>query len=191
MFSAYIPSPNNCRFEGQDPDEKILLLLRAHPITNLPWLIPAIFFFTFPFIIAKILPFLGVNPALIPDIVSVPLLILNYLLVLIISFEGFLHWYFNATLVTNEKIVDIDFESLLHKSVDLAPLSKIEEADSTIRGLLGTFFNFGIVTVQTAGSKIAIEIKDTPHPAQVADLILDLAKKTHASHGGDNIHANN
>lgn len=191
MFPAYIPNPANCRFEGQDPDEKILLLLRAHPITNLGWLITAIFFFIFPFIIVKILPFLGINPRLIPDIVSISFLILNYLLVLVISFEGFLHWYFNATLVTNEKIVDIDFESLLHKSVDLAPLSKIEEADSTIRGLLGTFFNFGNVTVQTAGSKIAIEMKDTPHPAQVADLILDLAKKTHANHGGGSNHALN
>ena len=42
-------------------------------------------------------------------------------------FEGFLNWYFNVTLITDQKIVDIDFEYLLYKAVNLAPLSKIEE----------------------------------------------------------------
>lgn len=183
MFSAYVSNPDYCRFEGQDPSEKVLLLLRAHFITNLGWLSLAIFMFALPFLISQVLPFLSIDPALVPDMVVVSFFILDYLLALIISFEGFLSWYFNATLVTNEKIVDIDFHSLLHKSVDLAPLSKIEEADSTIQGIMGTFFNFGNVTVQTAGSKIAIEMKNVPRPAQVADLILDLAKKMHTGHG--------
>ena len=179
MFPAYVVRPNNCRFEGQDPNEKILLLLRAHPITNIPWIILALALLIYPFFVPKVLPFTGLNIDLIPQPFQLIFLIINYLLVIIITFEGFLNWYFNATLVTDEKIVDIDFEHLLYKAVNLAPLSKIEETDSVTAGILGTIFNFGNVRVQTAGENIAIEMKNIPRSAQVADMILDLVGKPH------------
>lgn len=180
MFPAYLENPINCRFEGQDPTEKILLLLRAHPVTNIPWIFFATIFFLIPFFVPKITSsFLGFNLNLIPDVYLTAFLIIDYLLVLVIAFEGFLYWYFNVTLITNEKIIDIDFEPILYKGVDLAPLPKIEETDSTTAGIFGTFFNFGHVSVQTAGAKVAIEMKNVPKPALVADLILDLAKRPH------------
>lgn len=179
MFSAYIERPANCRFEGQDPGETILLLLRAHPITNLSWIFISIFIFFVPFVVFKIAPLTGFNIALFPPTYQLAGIILNYLLVLIIVFEGFLNWYFNVTLITNEKIIDMDFEHLLYKAVDLAPLPKIEETDSVTAGMLGTLFNFGNVKVQTAGATVAIEMHNIPNPAAVADMILDLIGKSH------------
>lgn len=179
MFPSYIEHPRNCKFEGQDGDEKILLMLRAHPITNLAWIITAILIFLLPFLVAWLLPILGVNLSFIPQTTKTSFLIINYLLVMVISFEGFLHWYFNVTLVTNKKVLDIDFTSLLYKSVSLAPLKNIEETDSTVAGLAGTIFHYGDVTIQTAGAKVAIEMVKVPKPAIVADLILDLAQKPH------------
>lgn len=181
MFSAYIEQPTNCRFEGQDPGEKILLLLRAHPITNLPWISLSILIFFVPFFIPAIASMMQFDLSSIPQTYLLAGLIINYLLVLIIAFEGFLEWYFNATLITDEKVIDIDFSQLLYKAVDLAPLSKIEETDSVTAGLAGTFFNFGNVKVQTAGATVAIEMRNIPHPSAVADLILDLIGKPHAS----------
>jgi len=104
--------------------------------------------------------------------------------VLIIAFEGFLYWYFNVTLITAQKIIDIDFEPVLYKGVDLAPLSKIEETDSKTAGIFGTFFNFGNVAVQTAGATVAIEMRNVPRPAHVADIILDQAGIPHQHVGG-------
>ena len=184
MFNAYVQNPQNHKFEGQDPNEKILLLLRAHPITNIPWIFLAIVVFIFPFIAPSLALFLGFNLNLIPQTFLLIFLIIDYLLSLLIAYEGFLYWYFNTTLITNEKIVDINFESLLYKGVDLAPLTKIEEADSTTAGIFGTFFDFGNVLVQTAGARVAIEMKKVPHSAQVADLVLDLAKIPHEHPGG-------
>lgn len=184
MFPSYIQNPQNCSFEGQDPNEKILLLLRAHPITNIPWIILAIIVFVIPFFAQRISLFFGFSLNFLPPTFLLIFLIIDYLLVLIISFEGFLYWYFNATLITNEKIVDINFESLLYKAVDLAPLSKVEEADSTTAGIFGTFFDFGNVQVQTAGARVAIEMKKIPHASKVADLVLDLAKIPHEKAGG-------
>ena len=179
MFSSYIVRPTDCSFEGQDPEEKILLLLRAHPITNIPWILLSLALFAFPFFLPIALPFTGLDLNLIPSAFQLIYLIINYLLVLLVAFEGFLNWYFNATLITNEKIVDIDFEHLLYKAVNLAPLAKIEEADSVTAGILGTIFNFGNVKVQTAGAKVAIEMEKITHAAQVADMVLDLAGKPH------------
>ena len=179
MFSSYLVRPQNCQFEGQDPDEKILLLLRAHPITNLPWIFLSIFVFFLPFFVPQIANLLNFNWNIIPQNFQIILLIINYLFVLTVVFEGFLGWYFNATLVTSEKILDIDFEYLLYKGVDIAPLPKVEEADSVTAGILGTVFNFGDVRVQTAGATVAIEMKKIPKPSTVADLILDLADKSH------------
>lgn len=179
MLSSYIERPKHCCFEGQDPDEKILLLLRAHPITNIPWIIFAIFVFIIPFAVQRVIPYTGFDLPLMPQSFLLILLIINYILVLITVFEGFLGWYFNVTLVTNEKIVDIDFAYLLYKAVDLAPLGKIEETDSVTAGIVGTIFNFGNVRVQTAGASVAIEMKNIPQPATVADMVLDLIGKPH------------
>lgn len=179
MFSAYIERPKNCQFEGQDPGERILLLLRAHQITNLPWIFLSIFVFFVPFIVARLAPYIGINLDLLPQNYLIAGLIINYLLVLIIVFEGFLEWYFNATIITNEKVIDIEFAQLLYKAVDLAPLGKIEETDSVTAGIIGTIFNFGNVKVQTAGATVAIEMHNIPRPALVADMILDLIGKPH------------
>lgn len=185
MFSSYIQNPETYSFEGQDPNEKILLLLRAHPITNLPWIFLSLLIFIFPFFAPKLSLFLGFDFNTLPPTFLIVFLIVNYLLVLAIAYEGFLYWYFNVDLITTEKVVDINFESLLYKGVDLAPLNKIEEADSITAGIFGTIFNFGNVLVQTAGAKVAIEMKKIPQPARVADLILDLAKVPHEHMEGE------
>ena len=187
MFNAYIKNPLNHRFEGQDPNEKILLLLRAHPITNIPWITLSIILFIIPFLASKIALFFGFNLNAVPQTFLLIFLIIDYLLSLLVAYEGFLNWYFNVDLITNEKVVDIDFEHLLYKAVDLAPLGKIEEVDSVTAGIIGTIFNFGNVSIQTAGAKVAIEMKNIPQSATVADLILDLAKVPHEHHsGGEN-----
>ena len=185
VFNAYIQNPQTCQFEGQDPNEKILLLLRAHPITNIPWIFLSILLFLLPFFAPRVALFFGFNLNLVPQTFLLIFLIINYMLTLLIAYEGFLHWYFNVDLITNEKVVDIDFEHLLYKAVDLAPLSKIEEADSVTAGIFGTIFNFGNVSIQTAGAKVAIEMKNIPKSAHVADLILDLAKVPHEHLGGN------
>src|SRR3990167_3419266 len=145
MFSSYIEHPIGCRLEGQDPDEKILLLLRAHPITNIPWIVFAIFVFAVPFIVQKAAPLFEFSLALVPQSFILVLLIINYLLVLVVTFEGFLSWYFNVYIVTDKNIVDVDFHSILFKNIDVAPLRNIEDTSSSMGGILSSFFHFGAV----------------------------------------------
>ena len=143
MFPSYTENPSNVCFEGQDPDETILLLLRAHPITNLSWIIPAVIIFFIPFLTPPILNNLGFGGILnLPATYISAALVINYLLVLVITFEGFLYWYFNVYIVTSKNIVDIDFHSILFKNIDLAPLKNVEDTSSNMGGILKAIFNY-------------------------------------------------
>lgn len=179
MFRAYIENPPNCRFEGQDDDETILLLLRAHPITNLGWIIPAILLFFVPFFAPDILRLLNFNISTIPPQFGVVFLIINYLLVLTVVFEGFLYWYFNVYIVTDKNIVDIDFHSILFKNIDVAPLRNIEDTSSSMGGILSSIFNYGDVFIQTAGATKNIDLHSVPKPHHIADFILDEAHRVY------------
>lgn len=187
MFPAYVERPADCRFEGQDPDEKILLLLRAHPITNLGWIIGSILLFLAPFFIPKALQILNLNLSIVPDNLPVLFLIINYLLVLIIVFEGFLGWYFNVYIVTEKNIIDVDFHSLLFKNIDVAPLRNIEDTASSMGGIFNSIFHYGNVFIQTAGTSRNIDFHSVQRPHHVADFILDEAHKIYGK-GRDAYH---
>ena len=179
MFSAYIEKPRDYRFEGQDDDEEILLVLRAHPVTNLKWIVPAIFLIILPFFEPNILLKLGLSVSLIPASLILVYILLNYLLTLTIIFEGFLHWYFNVYIITEKSIIDVDFYSVLYKNIDVAPLRNIEDTSSSMKGILNSVFNYGNVSVQTAGASNTITLESVPRPHDVADFILDQANRNY------------
>lgn len=184
MFSSYIEHPKNSHFEGQDADEEILLLLRAHPITNLSWIIPVILLLFLPAIVPQLIDLLTIDLPILPPIFATALVIINYLLVLVITFEGFLYWYFNVNIITDRKIIDIDFVSVIFKNVDQALLKEVQEAQSSVGGFLGMIFNFGNVFVQTAGANVTVDFKNIPHPTKVADLLMDQVHKVGGGHAG-------
>ena len=171
-------NPINIFFEGQDQDETILLLLRAHPITNLSWIIPAVLIFFVPFFVPPALNNLGFGTILnLPSTYLSTFLVINYLLVLVISFEGFLYWYFNVYIVTSKNLVDVDFHSILFKNIDLAPIKNVEDTSSSMGGILKSIFNYGDVFVQTAGAVKSIDFHSVPNPHKVSDFILDQTHK--------------
>ena len=188
MFSSYIEHPAALRFEGQDHDEKILLLLRAHPVTNLNWIFGALLLFLLPFFLPGIFELANLNLSSVPSNYGILLLIINYLLVLIIVFEGFLHWYFNVYIVTEKNVIDVDFHSLLFKNIDVAPLRNIEDTSSSMGGLLSSIFHYGNVFIQTAGTSRNIDFQAVPRPHHVADFILDETHKIHGK-GGHNAYS--
>lgn len=184
MFPSYVENPQDLRFEGQDSSEQILLLLRAHPITNLKWIIPAIVLFFLPFFIETVLVMFSVPSNIVPESFALVLLLFNFLLIMVISFEGFLYWYFNVYIVTNKNIIDVDFHSILYKNIDVAPLRNIEDTSSSMGGILSSIFHFGNVYIQTAGAAKNIDLIDVPRPHHVADYILDETHKIHNAHKG-------
>jgi membrane protein YdbS with pleckstrin-like domain len=97
-----------------------------------------------------------------------------YLLIAAFVFTRFLGWFFNVGIVTDKRIVDIDFFGLLYKEITSADLNKIQDVSQQQVGAIRALFDFGDIFVQTASETAKIEFEAVPHPARVIDLIDNL-----------------
>ncbi len=177
FYDSLVENPIDCRFEGQDEDEEILLLVRAHPITNLGWIFGAVVVFSLPFLVPAVVVLFGFNLSTVPDKYLLALFLIDYLLALVVIFEGLLGWYFNVSILTNKRILDVDFHSALAKDVDIALLQDVQEAKASMGGIWGLIFNYGDVFIQTAAAKVEVDCKNVPQPNKIADQIMDAAER--------------
>jgi hypothetical protein len=180
-LSAFAYKPRGVRFETQETKETVELFLRQHPIVNIPWIT-----------LAAILLFIPSFVPLMMQIVKLPFsLPMNYVFVVTIFWYvasfGFIltnlmHWFFNIYIVTDERIVDIDFYFLLYKHFSEAELTKIQDISFTSSGILPTIFNYGNVMIQTASEMPTLEFEMVPHPDKVVEMIRDLTEKIKGTH---------
>ena len=171
-FSAFNLYPTDIGFETKDENEKIILMLRQHPIINVKWIAITLLLLIGP----TILNALGVF-SLLP--VGFPLVITMawYLVTSAYAIEGFLNWYFNVYFVTTEGVIDVDFFNLINKRVSDAELDKIQDVSYTTGGVLGTMLNFGNVQIQTAAEISEFVFESVPNPEKVAKILDDLMDK--------------
>lgn len=168
-FDAFAPKPEGIFFDSQEREEQVVLLLRKHPITQLGWILTAIALVFFPLV----LRFIPVFSAL-PLRFELAAFVLWYLLITGFVLESFLSWFFNVYIITDERVIDVDFLSLIYKNVSAAKLDNIEDVTATTGGALRSVFNFGTVVIQTAGAQQELEFEDVPHPAKVTKLLNEL-----------------
>lgn len=173
-FGSFCPFPTNFGFDVQHSQEKVLLLMRQHFITNTGWIVFCVFLAFLPslfpvFSLLSFLPgsFLGI------------LKLTWYFLVAGLALERFVLWYYNVYIVTNERIIDIDFYSLLFKRVSEAKLDRIEDITSASGGIMQSFFDYGDVIVQTAAEVPEIEFERVPHPDLVTKVVSELIERPH------------
>lgn len=170
IFSAFMTQPSQVYFETQQEDEHILMLIRQHPIVNLKWIVTSLLLILLPSVVLSIFPFLDFLPTQF-DFFAI---IGWYLFVFVFAIEGFLSWYYNIYIITDERIIDVDFYSLLYRSVSEAKIEKIEDVTSTMTGLTGTLFNFGTISIQTAAEKREFEFVHVPQPTQITKFLNEL-----------------
>lgn len=158
------------KFEAQETDEKVILVLRAHPITQLSWVIASIF----AFIILVALNFF------LPSVLDVrQIVFLNFFFVIIILsyiWLNILFYIFNVGIVSSKRILDVDFHSILYRETSESRLSNVEDITSRQAGYFGSFFHYGNVFVQTAGTEINIEFLNVPEPTEVVRIINSLLR---------------
>lgn len=171
VMGAYCVRPGS-RFVTQQEDEEIVLLLRAHPITNVPWIILAILMFIFPIFLLNTGMFSAV-----PGKFIFMGRVTWYLMIIMFVLEKILYWYYSVFIVTNERLVDIDFYNLMYRMVTYANLNHIEEPASTTGGFIRSLFQYGNVWVTTASEKPTVEALNVPYPDKVVDIISRLSEE--------------
>ncbi len=158
------------KFESQANDEEVLLVLRAHPITQIPWIVNGIIFIVILiFLDFVFLGSLKVNQGFFINFLGI-VFILSYL------WFNFLGYFFNVGIVTDMRVIDIDFNAVIYKEFTDASLSKIEDITAKSGGYFASIFDYGNIFTQTAGTEVNIEFLKVPKPSQVVSIINSLTR---------------
>lgn len=162
-------------FPGQQADEKVYMVFRQHWMVLVLKLIIWVWFLVF---------YLGIDylsVSYFPNVLAPNLLQLvevfkvMYLMFLALGlFIIFILYYLNYDIITNERVVDIDQNSLLHHTMSELHLDQIQDVTAEVHGLLENMFNYGDVYIQTAGETQRFLFNKIPNPSKVTKLILDL-----------------
>lgn len=92
-------------------------------------------------------------------------------------------------IVTDHRVIDSEQHGFFNRSVSELSLSKIQDISVATRGAVATFFDFGDVEIQTAGTKEKFLFKQIPHPQAVKDQIMEAHNEFIKQHrGGSEIH---
>jgi hypothetical protein len=177
-ISSTIVLPEKLEFETQNPNERVFIMLRKHLFTNLGWIVTSAISFLIPIVVLLLLntsevDIYGTFPFLKPSYVWCAVLIW-YMLVITNGLMKFLDWYFNIYVITNERIIDFDFNPFAYHKISEAGLESIVDATQETIGFLPMLFNYGDVYIQTAGERREFDFLSVAHPAWVRDKIMDL-----------------
>jgi uncharacterized membrane protein YdbT with pleckstrin-like domain len=157
------------RFVAQDAEEKIVLLLRKHPVTNIPWIVITLFMLFAPAVLSffPIIEFL-------PERFQFIAILGWYLITTAFAFEKFLSWFFNVYIITDERIFDVDFVNLVYREIAEANIDQIQDVNVKVGSAIRTVFNYGDILIQTASAQPNIELEACPNPDRVAQVIREL-----------------
>lgn len=178
LLSTFYENPQQIRFQDQHDHEKILLFLRKHWVTNIPWI-------TLSFILLLV-PVFGIPFINISDLINLTIpfnyliagIMFWYLLTFGFILTSFLFWFYNVGIITNERIIDVDYIYLLYSEVTATVIEKIEDVTNKRGGFLEVIIDSGDVFVQTAGTEPNIEFQNIPKPNLVVKTLTNLLQRS-------------
>lgn len=173
FYSAFSHYPKGFTFKDQEEDEEVILLVRQHLITNLPWIlgftllgfIPPLFFFFSPFFLSSF----PVSGSMIAIIVS-----FYYLALFTFAILYFALWYFNVGIITSKRIIDIDVPNILIRVLSEARLNAVQDVTITQVGGIRSIFNYGDVDIQTEAVRQNLEFYRVPQPNFIRTVVGNL-----------------
>ena len=171
VFHIFKESSNT--FEGQEPGEKVIMLIRRHPfyiILNfvlffLAWIIPALVAYIF-------LPY-AAEYALVPFLFFLASL---WLLLLWQMFFYLLTMYtLDVWIVTDRRVIDSTQHGFFSRTISELHVHRIQDISVQIQGPIQTLLHFGDLLIQTAGTEDRFKFIQIPRPEQVKNEIMKIA----------------
>ena len=159
------------RFETQHKSEEVILVVRKHPLTQLSWILNSIFLI----VISLFLTFF-LFPLFFPEKYVFVFFLFAVLFTFSYIWINFLLWFFTVGIVTNQRIIDLDFYNVLYKEFSATTIEEVSELTTNIGGFFGSLFHFGDVFIKTQGFQQNIEFDDVPQPSEIVRIINQLMK---------------
>lgn len=185
--------PFNIHVHGKNEDEIILLFIREHKVTLF-----------FDILLYSIVLF-------VPYFIRISLELLNkYLLGNTISFGNFFQstfwiagnvlwlayalrgyfniffrWFYNINILTNNRLMDVDFIGIFSVRIEETSITSIEDVKDHQKGIIQSVFNMGDIEIFTASGKTTFSLNNVPKAYKVRDFMMDVIvaerKKQNAS----------
>lgn len=174
IFAALAHHPHGFNFAHQDEDEEIILFTRRHFITNLPWIVIAFLALLIPLLFSSVLQLINLPLFRLSFSAATILLCFYYLMIFGFAFYNFLDWFYNIGIVTQKRILDIDFMHLSYIDIAITQLPEIEDVVHRQKGFFASFFDYGDVIAHTVPGKENFVFERIPHPTQVVDIMSKL-----------------
>jgi len=168
-IAAFNYYPDHAKFIAADSKEKIVLILRRHPITNLRWMMVALGMILGPFFASFL-----IEMDFVPMGYQLVGMMIWYLITMAFVIEQFLSWYFNVNVVTDERVFDVDFVNLIYREITDANIDQIQDVTVQVGGVVRTMSDYGNVMIQTASEIPQIEFAAVPKPDLVAQILREL-----------------
>jgi len=89
------------------------------------------------------------------------------------SFKTFIVWYWNAFIITNLRVIDVDQRGFFERTVSEAAYDKVQDVSYKIKGFWGTLLNYGTLIIQTAGTSSNLELEYVRDPKEVHHLMSE------------------
>lgn len=145
-----------------DDDENVRLIVHKH------WMLGAkgLWFPSLVVIFVLWLPFFVRHPAI--WYVTLGLLVITLLWWL----RGFLDYYLDVWLITDEGIIDLAWHGWFHRESSRVLYSDVQGVSYEIQGVGGTLLRYGKISVEKISTGSTISLQYVPSPRKVETLIL-------------------
>jgi hypothetical protein len=167
-------------FPGQRENEKILMVIRKHPIVYIRIIVVSVIFVGLPLMFLYLF---AIREHLFADNNIINALVILFaclyaLYGMLFTCMALMDEQFDLFIVTNDRLIDITQVTILKSTVSSTPLKHIQDTTSSLSGLFQTFINYGDIEVQTAGNSPVFHIDRVPDPSMVARKILNYARES-------------
>ncbi len=151
-------------------------------------LLPVVFLFLLLLGLSSSLPFFFEEPEWMSEVYNYfgkfePLYFIYFLITILfllfwnVFFLIFSMYYLDCWIVTDQRTVHTELKGVFNRYVSSIYHHRIQDVSVDIGGILGTYFNFGDVQIQTAGKFRKFVFKMVPDPHETKTTILKAQKK--------------
>jgi len=163
-------------FPGKEQDEKIVMIVRRHWTLFAGHIFMSIVYFSIPIVVYFLVSYFLVSGItefqFFPAIVL--LVSLYYSFWCLFLFKGFVDFYFDAWIITNTRLIDIDQKGFFDHTTAELRLDKIQDIVVEVKGFFPSIFHYGTIKAQTAAAVQLFSLEEIPDPDKIKNIIAEL-----------------
>jgi len=97
-------------------------------------------------------------------------------LIIAYAIYKYILWLINVYIITDRRLVAINYKSLTHKQINETPIDRIHNISSETKGFVKSLLKIGNVIVQVASLIKPMVLRNLKHPEEIKDFLWSINK---------------